>query len=78
MNPCESCGMPMDAGTVSDHDVRYCIYCLDAKTGFLKSKQDVRKGSITAVVESMGKGKAEAEKFVDEMMARLPRWKSLE
>jgi hypothetical protein len=49
---------------------------MDEKTGFLKPKQDVREGSIKAVMRSMGKSRAEAEKFVDETMAKLPRWKS--
>lgn len=74
MGECGSCGMPMGGKTVSGYDNRYCIYCMDEKTGFLKPKQDVREGSIKAVMESMGKSRAEAEKFVDEMMAKLPRW----
>lgn len=70
--------MPMDSETVSSYANRYCIYCMDEKTGFLKSKQDVREGSIKAVMSSMGKDRAEAERFVDAMMAKLPRWMSKE
>ena len=76
MANCESCGMPMDDKTVSSYANRYCIYCMDEKTGFLKSKQDVREGSIKAIMSSMGKDRAEAEKFVDATMAKLPRWKN--
>ena len=67
--------MPMDTSAISNFDSRYCIYCVDDKTRSLKSKEDVREGSILAVVESMGKSRQDAEKFVDEMMAKLPRWK---
>lgn len=75
MNYCESCGMPMDSKSTSSYDNRYCVYCIDEKTGFLKPRQDVREGSIKAVIESMGKNRTDAEKFVDQMMANLPRWK---
>jgi hypothetical protein len=75
MKACESCGMPMDKKSVCGYDNRYCLYCMDEKTGFLKSEQDVREGSIKAVMESMGKPRSEAEMLVDGMMAELPRWK---
>ncbi len=74
MKSCESCGMPMDGKTVSGYNNKYCLYCMDEKTGFLKPEKDVRKGSIEAAMKFMGKTKEEAEKFVDEMMAKLPRW----
>jgi len=74
MGKCESCGMPTDKDTSCGYDNRYCLYCMDEKTGWLKPKQDVRAGSIKAVMGSMGKTRAEAEKFVDDTMAKLPRW----
>lgn len=75
MKSCESCGMPLDKKSVCAYNSKYCIYCMDEKTGFLKPKQDVREGSISAVMESMSMDRPEAEKFVDDMMAKLPRWK---
>jgi hypothetical protein len=73
---CESCGMPTDGNTVSKFDSRYCIYCQDQNTEVLKSKEDVRTGSINAAIRLMGKTREEAEKMADEMMPKLPRWKN--
>jgi len=75
MNNCQSCGMPMDEKTTSKLDAQYCIYCQDQTTGELKSKEEVRAGSIKAAMELMGKTQEEAEKMADEMMPTLPRWK---
>jgi Putative zinc ribbon domain len=74
MKSCESCGMPMDGKNVSSYNNKYCLYCMDEKTGFLKPEKDVRKSSIEAAIKFMGKTREEAEKFVDGMMAKLPRW----
>jgi hypothetical protein len=42
----------------------------------LKTKEQVREGSIGAAMKFMGKTKEEAEKMADEMMPNLPRWKN--
>lgn len=71
---CESCGMPLDEKTTSKSDGRYCIYCQDQQTGQLKSKEEVRSGSIQSAMRLMGKTREEAEKMADEMIPKLPRW----
>ena len=74
MKPCESCGMPLEAKTTSKYDAKYCIYCQDQQTGAMKTKEQVREGSIGAAMRLMGKTREEAEKMADEMMPKLPRW----
>ncbi|MCD4669815.1 MAG: VOC family protein [Actinomycetia bacterium] len=76
MAQCESCGMPLsiDESTTSKIDNRYCIHCQKQQTGELASREQVREGSINAAIKFMGKTKEEAEKMVDEMMPKLPRW----
>lgn len=74
MKPCESCGMPLEAQTISKYDAKYCIHCQDQQTGALKTKEQVREGSIGAAMRLMGKTREEAEKMADEMMPKLPRW----
>ena len=74
MKICESCGMPLDEGTTSKKDGRYCIYCQNQETGELATYEQVRQGSIDAAIRLMGKTKEEAEKMADEMMPKLPRW----
>lgn len=74
MTMCQSCGMPLDDKSTSKLDKRHCIHCQNQETGELASKEQVREGSINAFVKFMGKTKEEAEKAVDEMMPKLPRW----
>jgi len=66
--------MPLDDKTTSKFDSRYCIYCQEQETGQLKSKEEVREGSIQAAMRLMGKSREEAEKMADEMLPKLPRW----
>lgn len=73
---CQSCGMPM--ATDADHggarpDNVYCQNCTDA-TGNLKSREEVREGMIAFYMQSMNKGREEAEKEVDTHMAQMPAW----
>jgi len=75
MKICESCGMPLEENTTSKHDGRYCIYCQNQETGRLKTKEEVREGSIGAAMKLMGKTREEAEKMADQLMPTLPRWK---
>jgi hypothetical protein len=63
---CESCGMPIKEG-------KYCQYC--APDGVLKSKEEVREGWVSFTVKSEGILREEAEKKVDEAMAKMPAWK---
>ncbi|KKR33142.1 MAG: hypothetical protein UT63_C0023G0005 [Candidatus Gottesmanbacteria bacterium GW2011_GWC2_39_8] len=72
---CESCGMPMDANTVSKYDPRYCIYCQDQETRRLKTYEEVKQGSIGAAQKFMGKTEEEAIKMTEEMLPKLSRWK---
>lgn len=74
MKNCESCGMPLNENTTSKSDERYCIYCQDQETGELKSKEEVREGSIEAAMQYMGKTREEAEIMADSIMPTLPRW----
>lgn len=74
MKRCESCGMPLEQGTTSKFDDRYCIYCQNQDTGELASFEKVKQGSIDAAIRLMGKTKEEAEKMANEMMPNLPRW----
>jgi uncharacterized Zn finger protein (UPF0148 family) len=74
MAQCESCGMPLDEKTTSKIDGRYCIYCQNQESGELASKEQVREGSIQALMRLQGKSREEAEKIADETMPKLPRW----
>jgi len=74
MGQCESCGMPLDEETTSKFDGRYCIYCQNQDSGELASKEQVREGSIQALMRLQGKSREEAEKIADGTMPRLPRW----
>ncbi|MFB0527523.1 MAG: zinc ribbon domain-containing protein [bacterium] len=74
MGQCESCGMPLDEKTTSKIDGRYCIYCQNQESGELASKEQVREGSIQALMRLQGKSREEAEEIADEMMPKLPRW----
>jgi len=73
---CESCGMPLEDKTTSKFDARYCIYCQNQENGDLATREQVREGSIGAAMRLLGKTREEAEKTADEMMPKLPRWKS--
>ena len=72
---CESCGMPIDEKSVSKFNDIYCIYCEDQDNGTLATKDQVREGSVKAIMGIMGKTREEAEKITDETMSGLPRWK---
>lgn len=74
MKQCESCGMPLDEKTTSKFDDRYCIHCQDQQSGRLANREQVREGSIKAVIQFQGKSREEAEKIVDGTMAKLLRW----
>jgi len=74
MAQCENCGMPLDEKTTSKIDGRYCIYCQNQESGELASKEQVREGSIQALMRLQGKSREEAEKIADETMPKLPRW----
>lgn len=74
MNPCPSCGMPLDTQTTSKFDSQYCIYCQDQTDGRLKTFDEVRTGCVQAAQDMFGKTEAEANQMVDEMLPKLPRW----
>ncbi len=74
---CESCGMPLERLTTSFFEDRYCVHCQDQRSGQLANREQVKEGSINAVVRLFGKTPAEAEKVVDNTMATLPRWQKL-
>lgn len=75
MELCESCGMPLDASSISKFDPRYCVYCQDQDNGKLRPYEQVREGCIGAAMRLMSKTKEEAEKLADDMLPNLPRWK---
>ncbi|MCL4366441.1 hypothetical protein M1437_04400 [Patescibacteria group bacterium] len=68
--------MPLEEKSTSKFDGQYCIYCQDQQTKQLKSKEEVREGSIEALMRYYGKSREETEKMVDETMAKLPRWQT--
>jgi hypothetical protein len=74
---CESCGMPMEkkddfgAGNVEN---RYCVHCTD-ESGVLKSREEVRAGMVAFYMKMNGSGRENAERFVEEHMAKMPAWK---
>lgn len=76
MKQCQSCGMPLEEKFTSKFDNIYCIYCQDQQTGQLKSKEEVRAGSIEALIKHFGKTGEETTKMVDETMSKLPRWQN--
>ena len=45
------------------------------QSGGLSTKEQVWEGTINAAMPFMGKTRAKAEKMVDEMMPKLPRWR---
>lgn len=74
MKQCNSCGMSLNDNSTSKKDDHFCIYCQDQQSGQLKSKEEVREGSILAMMQYQGQSREEAEKFVAENMPKLPRW----
>jgi len=76
MRNCESCSMPMvkqeDFGG-GDISCKYCIY--GAPDGSLRSKDEIRKGWIQAVMQMENLSKEEAKKKVDAIMPNMPAWK---
>ena len=75
---CESCGMPMTEAEMhggSKVENPYCCYCCDDQ-GSLKSREDVHEGMINFYMRHQGKPRDEAEKVVDDTMARMPAWKA--
>jgi hypothetical protein len=76
MKQCESCGMPLQENTTSQFDSRYCIHCQEQETSRLKSREEVREGSIRAAMGAMGLTREEAEKMADQLMPTLPRWQT--
>ncbi len=74
---CGSCGMPMekkeDFGAQNEEN-SYCAHCTDEK-GVLKNREDVRAGMIAFYMKMNNSGRDEAERFVDEHMAKMPAWK---
>ena len=73
---CESCGMPMVHDEVrggGKKDNRYCVHCTDEE-GNLKDREEVREGMVRFYMKSMAKPRAEAERFVDEHMSKMPAW----
>ena len=74
---CQSCGMPMDSPELHGGGIEHnpcCIYCTDAD-GHLKSRADVREGMVRFYMDTLGKGRADAEAVVDAAMAEMPAWK---
>ena len=74
---CESCGMVM--ASASDFGGRktgnkYCRHC-SYPDGGLKPRYEVRENMIMFYMKTKKKERAEAEQYVDEMMAAFPAWK---
>ena len=73
---CESCGFPMerpqDYGG-GDIQNRYCKNC--APDGELMSRELIREGWINYAIKTENISREEAEKRVDEEMAKMPAWR---
>jgi hypothetical protein len=52
---------------------KYCKNC--APDGKLMSRKQIREGWISYIIKTEGIPKEEAEKKVDEEMAKMPAWK---
>ncbi len=59
------------AGDVAN---KYCTYC--APDGNLKRREEVRAGWINVAMKMENITREEAEKKVDEAMAKMPVWKN--
>jgi len=71
--------MPADQlGKVSKFDPRYCVYCQDQVTGELRSKEQVRLGSVEALMRMREISREEAEALVEQTLSDLPRWQQEE
>ncbi|MFH1222230.1 MAG: zinc ribbon domain-containing protein [Candidatus Micrarchaeota archaeon] len=76
MKNCESCGMPMDAASDfggGKATNRYCKFCT-YPTGDLMPRHVVRENMVKFYMKNKRQERAEAETFVDSMMARMPAW----
>ena len=73
---CESCGLPMQnpenhgGGNISS---KYCKHC--APDGELMNRGQIREGWTDYITKTEGISREEAEKKVDEEMAKMPAWK---
>ena len=70
--------MPMEEAKqhgAGREDNPYCIYCTNAG-GNLKPRKEVREAMINFYMQSQGKAREEAEKYVDEQMSGMPAWKT--
>jgi len=75
---CESCGMPMTEAEMHGGgkvENPYCCYCCDEQ-GNLKSREEVREGMINFYMQHQGKSREAAEKFVQQVMSRMPAWRT--
>jgi len=76
MQKCESCGNPMlkpsDFGGMNDKN-RYCAHCT-YPDGNLKPRHEIRENMTKYFMKMKRCERAEAEKFVDELMAGMPAW----
>ena len=73
---CESCGMPMqrkeDFGG-GDMENKCCSHCC-TPDGKLKGREEIKEGWIGYVMNTENISREEAEKKVDEQMAKTPVW----
>jgi len=76
LKKCESCGMPMmkpsDFGG-SKPENRYCAHCT-YPTGDLMPRHVIRENMIKFYMKMKKMERADAAKYVDELMAGMPAW----
>ena len=74
---CESCGMmmasPSDFGGKKAGN-KYCRHC-SYPDGGLRPRYEVNENMILYYMKSKRKDRAEAERYVEEIMAACPAWK---
>jgi len=67
--------MPLGpANKPSRFDPRYCTQCQDQQSGALRTREQVRLGSVEALMRVREVSREEAEALVEQMLQGLPRW----
>lgn len=75
---CNSCGMPFEKPedhAFHDVDSLYCAYCV-REDGSLKSYTEILQGMTEFFVNSQGINQMAAKMMAEEILKKLPKWKS--
>lgn len=78
MKTCIACGMPMRAASdfaLGDESRDYCVHCA-REDGSMQSFEEKRQGLAAFIVKTQGLDETVALQAAENMMKRLPAWKS--